>query len=120
MQEAPAPPVLPPDPVNALVRTHAEAGIEPDAWVATPDWHGEPLDYGLGIDMLWGPAALEDPGVGQVLLGAERQMDAGFAGAGRFHSTEQEESGPPRCLAETHLDQASSVTVGRLRRNGRF
>jgi hypothetical protein len=38
---------------------HAEAGIEPDAWTTTPDWHGEPLDYGLAIDMLWRPTRSE-------------------------------------------------------------
>jgi hypothetical protein len=34
-------------------------GIAPDAWKATPDWHGEPLDLGLAMDMLREP--LSDP-----------------------------------------------------------
>jgi hypothetical protein len=42
------------DPVNALGKRHAEQGITPDEWTATPDWHGESLDYGLAIDMFLG------------------------------------------------------------------
>ena len=54
VREVPQSPVLPPDPAGALVRNHTEAGIVPGGWTATPDWHGEPLDYHLAIDMLWG------------------------------------------------------------------
>jgi hypothetical protein len=49
--EAPQPPALPAEPVRELVRVHRERGITPDAWTATPLWHGEPLDCGLAIDM---------------------------------------------------------------------
>jgi hypothetical protein len=49
--ESPQPPPLPAEPVVELVRAHGERGITPDAWTATPLWHGEPLDYGLAIDM---------------------------------------------------------------------
>jgi hypothetical protein len=55
VSEVPAPPVLGEEPVEDLLRSHEEAGIRPDAWTPTPDWHGEPLDYGLAIDMLWKP-----------------------------------------------------------------
>jgi hypothetical protein len=41
--------------VPALARTHAEAGIEPNGWTTTPDWHGESLDYTLAIEMLRRP-----------------------------------------------------------------
>ncbi|MFC1661215.1 hypothetical protein ACFL3S_07145, partial [Gemmatimonadota bacterium] len=40
-----------------LVETHRTRGIEPDAWTATPLWHGEALDYGLALDMLRPPLA---------------------------------------------------------------
>jgi hypothetical protein len=49
----PAPPV-PADPMADLVRGHRLKGIDPDAWTATPRWHGETLDLGLAIDMLRG------------------------------------------------------------------
>jgi len=52
--EVPPVPELPPDPVEALVRGHRKDGIDPDPWTPTPDWHGEPLDYGLALDMFWG------------------------------------------------------------------
>jgi hypothetical protein len=57
-EAAPAPPI-PADPVAALVQAHAEAGIEPDEWTATPHWHGEALDHALAIDMLWRPPGSE-------------------------------------------------------------
>jgi hypothetical protein len=43
--------LLPSEPGTELVRAHRERGITPDAWTATPLWHGEILDYGLAIDM---------------------------------------------------------------------
>jgi len=59
LKEVPDPPPLPADPVGALVRTHAEAGIEPDGWTATPDWRGEALDYDWAISVLWTPVRRE-------------------------------------------------------------
>lgn len=47
--DVPAAPPLPKDPVASLKKEHRALGIEPDAWTATPDWHGEPLDLGLAI-----------------------------------------------------------------------
>jgi len=58
--EVPAAPVRPPDPVGAMIRAHQRDAVEPDAWTATPDWHGEPLDYGLAIDMLRGVRGARD------------------------------------------------------------
>jgi hypothetical protein len=52
--EVPTSPPVPPDPVASMVRKHAEEGIEPHEWTATPQWHGEVLDYGLAIDMFRG------------------------------------------------------------------
>ena len=39
----------------------AAAGIEIGPDTATPDWHGEPLDLGYAIDVLWAPRT-EDGG----------------------------------------------------------
>jgi hypothetical protein len=41
--------------VGSLVEGNRSRGTTPDSWTATPDWHGEPLDLGLAIDMLWAP-----------------------------------------------------------------
>lgn len=51
---APRPPRLPHEPVETLVRRQRDRGVAPDPWTATPDWHGEPLDLGLAIDVLRG------------------------------------------------------------------
>jgi hypothetical protein len=53
----PEPPILPPEPMAALMRTNQEHGIEPDEWTATPLWHGETFDYSLALDMLRHPLA---------------------------------------------------------------
>ncbi len=63
--EVPAPSPISADPVTAMVGKHAEDGIEPDEWTATPQWHNEVLDYGLAIDMFRGTFPRERPGVGE-------------------------------------------------------
>jgi hypothetical protein len=50
--QAPPEPRLPDGPVPALALEHTAAGITPDAWTPTPLWQGEPMDYGLALDML--------------------------------------------------------------------
>ena len=50
--EVPEAPAAPVEPVKEMERAHRDRGITPDAWTATPLWNGEPLDYGLAIDML--------------------------------------------------------------------
>jgi hypothetical protein len=50
LEAAPEPPRLPGDPVGTLIRTHADVGIEPHGWTATPDWHGEALDLAWAVD----------------------------------------------------------------------
>lgn len=52
--DVPAAPPVPADPVEAMMGEHAEAGIEPNEWTPTPQWHGEALDYSLAIDMFRG------------------------------------------------------------------
>lgn len=49
--QVPASPPVPANPVTDMVRNHSLGGIAPDEWTATPNWHGEALDYGLAIDM---------------------------------------------------------------------
>lgn len=47
----PAAPVLPDDPVGAVVGGHRARGLEIDAWTPTPRWHGERLDLGLALTL---------------------------------------------------------------------
>jgi hypothetical protein len=79
----PAPPVLGPDPVGALVKAQREAGVEPDGWTATPQWHGEALD------LHWAVQALLGLGKGRGPVGGSE--DDGDVSA----ETPQEEESPP-------------------------
>jgi hypothetical protein len=51
----PASPVLPADPFRSLEASHRDRGVDPDPWTPTPGWFGEPLDYGLALEMLRAP-----------------------------------------------------------------
>ena len=52
LPEVPPSPAVPHQPATALEQANHRLGVDPDAWTATPDWHGESLDLGLAIDML--------------------------------------------------------------------
>ncbi|MGH7264934.1 MAG: DUF222 domain-containing protein, partial [Candidatus Rokuibacteriota bacterium] len=54
--DVPAPPPVPPDPIDALVATHQARGLAIDARTAIPSWLGERLDLGWAISVLH-PAA---------------------------------------------------------------
>ena len=50
----PEPPLVPADPAEELGREHRAKGIVPDAWTATPLWHGEVFDLGMAVEALRG------------------------------------------------------------------
>ncbi len=52
LPDVPPSPAVPQGPAAALEAANHRLGVDPDAWTATPDWLGEPLDLGLAIDML--------------------------------------------------------------------
>ena len=51
----PESPLVPAEPAEELAREHQRKGIVPDAWTATPLWHGEVFDLGMAIEALRGP-----------------------------------------------------------------
>ena len=52
LPDVPPSPAVPQAPAAALEAANHRRGVDPDAWTATPDWLGEPLDLGLAIDTL--------------------------------------------------------------------
>jgi len=50
--DVPPRPAVAQQPAAALEAANHRLGVDPDAWTATPDWLGEPLDLGLAIDTL--------------------------------------------------------------------
>jgi hypothetical protein len=54
--EVPAPPAVPPDPVQAIRTANRARGLAIDGWTSCPSWLGERLDLGWAIDVLH-PAA---------------------------------------------------------------
>jgi hypothetical protein len=52
LPDVPEPVPVPEDPVQALRRRNAAAGVHPDAETSRPSWQGERLDVGYAIDAL--------------------------------------------------------------------
>jgi len=61
LPEAPAPPAVPPDPVQVLRAGHVAQGLRIHPRTACPGWLGERLDVGWAIDVLHPLAARASP-----------------------------------------------------------
>ena len=57
----------------------AASAIVIDADTATPDWHGEPLDVGFAINVMWMPRTVPGASVGAPLLRPRLGATRGFA-----------------------------------------